>query len=210
MNKLSPQEAKTFETYQKIAARWVQEHSDTDAWAPEFKKFRKLLPHGKVIDIGCGSGRDTSLFIQAGYNYVGIDISRNLLKIARKHNPKGAFYEMSVYDMNFKDVTFDGFWAAASLLHIPRATITKALSEIHRIVKPNGIGFVSLKQGVGEKMVKGSIRDDERFFVYYKKGEFEKILEENDFNVIKTSQRMLHPTDKTAWLIFLIKVGRNK
>ena len=53
---------------------------------------------------------------------------------------------MDFYKLNFPSGSFDGFWASASLLHIPKNKIHQVLSDIKNIIKPNGIGFISLKQ----------------------------------------------------------------
>ena len=58
--------------------------------------------------------------IAFGYDYTGTDISTGLLNEARKKVPGQSFYEMSVYDLDFPEGTFDGFWASAILLHIPK------------------------------------------------------------------------------------------
>ncbi len=103
MNKfpLSKEEQKTLETYEKVAGKWVKSHSGleglADFWRPEFKKFQDLLSQGRVIDIGCGGGRDALLFQESTYKYTGIDISKNLLFQAKKLVPGLDFHWMSMY-----------------------------------------------------------------------------------------------------------------
>ena len=98
-----------------------------------------------------------------GYDYTGTDVSKGLLDAAQENNPGAKFYQMGVYDMDFPDNGFDGFWACAVLLHLPKSKITKALQSIHDIVCPEGVGFISLKEGEGEEYVDEPPPDGKRF-----------------------------------------------
>ncbi len=66
---------KTWKSYERIAPLWAKGHQNPDFWLKWFKKFQVFLPNGRVIDMGCGAGRDAALFLPAGYEYVGIDNS---------------------------------------------------------------------------------------------------------------------------------------
>lgn len=113
---------------------------------------QELLPTGKVLEIGSGGGRDAKELIAKGYKYTGTDVSKGLLEEARKANPSTVFLRQSVYDLDFPDNTFDGFWASAVLLHIPKDRIDEALSRLRAVVRNDGIGFISIKQGEGQKI----------------------------------------------------------
>lgn len=199
--KFTPAELKTIQFYDNKASEWASSHSGGQFWKSEMKKFHKLLPAGKVLEIGSGGGRDAKELIALGYEYTGTDISNGLIKEAIKHNPNATFLKQSVYELNFPKDTFDGFWTSAVLLHIPKSRIDKALTKIHKVVKPEGIGFISIKQGVGEKA-----DENERFFAYYSEEEFKKKLKDNNFEIIDSSIRPM--SEKTIWLIYLVKVKK--
>lgn len=148
---LAQQENETLNTYQTIAEGWTA-GLRKDFWEKEYAKFSQLLPKGKVIDIGCGSGRESLWFTGHKYEYVGIDFSSAMVEIAKKANPKATFEVKSFYDLDFPLDSFDGFWASCSLVHAPREKVAKVLEEIRNIVKPGGIGFVAVKEGKGEQM----------------------------------------------------------
>lgn len=187
---LSPEEQKTLEAYKTIAQTRNKTHGNPDFWRSEFEKFNKLLSAGRIIDIGCGGGRDAILFTNAGYNYVGIDLSEDMLTGARELLPNADFRKMDMYSLDFPSRSFDGFWAAASLLHIPKRNIAKVFKQITNTVKSGGIGFFAVKEGEDEKMVKGSLEEDERFFAFYKEDEFLKLLQENGFEVLEHRRDM--------------------
>ena len=96
--------------------------------------------------------------------------------MAQERNPRATFVLVNVYDLDFSQ-KFDGFWAAASLLHIPKSRIPDALQRIRTNVRKGGIGFISLKQGDGE----GPDEKTGRWFSYYQAGEFEQKLEGRGF-----------------------------
>ncbi len=206
---LSPEELKTLKSYKKIAKARQKKCADPNFWRSEFEKFRKLLPSGKVVDIGCGSGRDALLFTQGGYEYIGIDLSKEMLAGAKKLVPNADFQKMDMYAMNFPSQNFDGFWAAASLLHIPKRNVGKVLQEIKRVIKSGGIGFFAMKEGKGEKMVQGPYKEDERFFSFWQEDEFLKILQENGFEVLehtKDAREYNPPKNITIWLLYFVRV----
>lgn len=198
------EEAITQKTYNRIAEKWAAEHNETDYWQKEFEIFARLLPQGKVLDVGCGSGRDYQL-LQGKYDYTGVDYSTGLLTVAKQKFPKAIFVEGDILNLPFEENAFDGFWAVASLLHIPKEKITRALGEIKRVVKKDGVGFIALKKGEGEKMVADDgDEQDQRFFAYWQKDEFENVLQKAGFEVIDFVE---HPaSEKTIWITFFVKV----
>ncbi|MEK7498630.1 MAG: class I SAM-dependent methyltransferase [Patescibacteria group bacterium] len=206
---LSPEEQKTLESYANIAKERAKTHSDPNVWRAEFGEFRKLLSQGSIIDIGCGSGRDAPLFIEAGYEYVGVDLSSEMIASARKFAPKAAFCEGDMYALPFPNDFFDGFWASASLLHIPKRSVVKVFEEIKRVVKLGGIGFFAIKEGDGERMVRGRYQGDERFFTFYGQEEFAHLLRENGFEVLKQRRDLREytsPESTDIWLCYWVKI----
>jgi SAM-dependent methyltransferase len=201
------EEEKTLKTYNNNAIRWAQDHSTAGFWSSEMKYFKKLLPHGKILEVGSGGGRDAKELIKMGYDYVGTDISSGLIKVAKKENPGVCFINQSVYDLSFPARTeFDGFWASASLLHIPKAKIVLALGRIRTFIKNYGIGFISLKEGSGEILEEKTEHGfkEEKFFSYYNTKEFSLILSKNGFIVLDTTRRKMN--EKLTWLCFFVKV----
>lgn len=202
------EEKMTVESYDKIARQWSDKNGAVTIWNKEIETFHKLLGKGKILEIGSGSGRDAEIFVKAGYEYTGTDVSSALLKIARKRVPDAIFLEQNVCELNFpKGTQFDGFWASMILLHIPKVKIGQVLQQIKKFVKKGGVGFISIKEGFGEKMeIKladyGS--DDKRFFAYYLKEEFEGILLKNGFDIIESNT--LKMNSKPAFLCFFVRV----
>ncbi len=136
------------------------------------------------------------------FNYTGMDISEGLIERARKQYEHTNFTQGSVLDILFESGEFDAFFTAATLLHIPKDKIKKALQEISRVTKSNSVGFISLKKGEGEEE-----REDEdgRHFSYFNEDEFKKILHLEGFSVLKFFDREDPREGKPNWLMFIVQ-----
>ena len=170
---------KNAETYANAAAGRASINQITD--------FVSMLPHGaKVLDAGCGSGRDTNLFRQSGFSAVGLDLSTELIKDARKRFPNEEFVEGNLLQLPFPDESFDGTWAHASLLHLDTEDdMRKALSEFHRVLKTNGVLHVLVKAQTGSEktaVVEDTVVGHKRFFQYFTQDELQELLTEAGFN----------------------------
>ncbi len=201
---LLPEEELTLGYYDRAAHQWSAEHGEPGYWELEMDLFHQLLPQGRILEIGSGGGRDAKELIALGYHYVGTDISSGLLEIARQALPGHTFIEQSVYDLSF-DNSFDGFWASAVLLHIPRLRIYQALKQIRHTQRPGGIGFISLKDGRGETIEVETIDDQEmyRHFTYWTREEFEPVLEVSGFELV---DYVYQPRSlRTKWHSFFVR-----
>jgi len=201
---------KTTETYDKIASSFSNSHFE-HFWIKEFEFFRKNITGKKIIDLGCGAGRDAAVFVENNFDYTGIDTSEGMLKVASERVPKGNFRQMDFSKTNFPDNTFDGFWAAASFLHIPKNDVVGVLRETKRITKNGGIGFISIKEKT--EMDEGMINEKKfggisRYFAFYTQQEFKDKLEKNDFSVMKISTHMENDDRKTNWLCYFVKISK--
>ncbi len=113
---------------------------------------------GAVLDAGCGSGRDALAFHRAGYEVTAFDGSAVLAKLASEQT------RLPVLHMTFAEVDwsarFDGTWACASLLHVPRADLPNILHRLARSLRPGGVLFASFKLGTQERQAKGRYFND--------------------------------------------------
>lgn len=186
---LHPSEIDTLNYYNNQAKEWNLTRGGTNrspVLSNSAKHFKELLTTGKILEIGSGVGEDAATLVDLGYEYIGIDISEEFVKLAKQNNPKLTFLNMPVYKLEFPDATFDGFWSSATILHIPKDKIKIALDEINRVIKKDGIGFITIKEGEGEKTDPAT----GRFFSYYTKEDFSKILEKSNFVIVEMSSNI--------------------
>jgi SAM-dependent methyltransferase len=119
--------------------------------------YARFLPHippgGHILDAGCGSGRDTLAFLQAGYRVTAFDASPTLAALAEHHTGQ------PVQVLRFQDLAwlreFDGIWACASLLHVPAPDLPEALGRLAQALRPGGVLYASFKYGHGERDHRG-------------------------------------------------------
>lgn len=108
----------------------------------------RLPPDARVLDIGCGGGRDLAMLRGLGLNPIGIDYSGRLARAAAARSCE----RVVVGDLRrlpFPAASFDGLWASASLLHLDRTELPEALAEARRVLRPSGVLFASVKAGAG-------------------------------------------------------------
>lgn len=195
----------TVQYYDQNPDDWSATHGgneDFSWWKDEMQKFKKFLPNGKVIEFGAGAGKDAKTLISLGYEYLGTDASVGLLKLAKERNPGTKFIQKYIHELEPSIGQFDGFWASAVLLHIPREEIVDSLKSISSIIKPNGVGFITLKEGEGNRIDK----DTGRLFTYFKEEEFREYLFETGFTTLDVDYRK---TPKENWLIFYVQKRQN-
>lgn len=173
---------KTIAVYNKIAQDYAQK---TDAYAPlpERDAFIVKLPRGgKILDAGCGPGRDSEYFVRKGFSLVGIDLSEKLLSIAKKRVTLATFQKQDLRKLTFAPEEFDGIWASASLLHLKRDEIPKVLRQFYQILKRNGALFILVKEGTREGFIPYKLASNlPRFFSYFKSEEIKRVLEQVGF-----------------------------
>lgn len=119
-----------------------------------YQPFLRYLPdHAFILDLGCGSGRDTLAFKNKGYQVAATDYSKELVDKASQLTGIDVRFE-SFYELSEQD-QYDGIWACASLLHCERKHLPVVLEKILKALKVNGICYMSFKYGAGDRYKDG-------------------------------------------------------
>ncbi|MGL5901317.1 MAG: class I SAM-dependent methyltransferase [Cetobacterium sp.] len=128
---------------------------------------------GEILDLGCGSGRDSKYFIDAGYKVTALDLSPTLAKKASEY----ICQEVIVADMKSLDYIdrFIGIWACASLLHLSEVEILETLKRCHKALKKDGVIYASFKLG------ECNYEKDDRSFTCFTKDKFLDLIKDLDF-----------------------------
>lgn len=165
-----------------------------------YETFTCHLPLGaKVLDAGCGSGRDAKAFHEMGYQVEAFDASSEMVALAIQHSG------LSVQQMTFADVDakekYDGIWCCASLLHVPAQELPTVMQNLTTALKPDGIWYVSFKYGDGER------EKDGRKFTDMNEASFQALLEttpEVEIESLWTTQDK-RPERDEIWLNALLR-----
>ena len=119
--------------------------------------YDRFIPHipegGRILDAGCGSGRDTHYFSTQGFEVTAFDASASLVARARKYTQQD-IQVLSFLDLKYQ-AEFDGIWSCASLLHVPDAEWPQVLDCLANALKPGGVWYMSFKLGDQSRMKDG-------------------------------------------------------
>ena len=149
----------TVDYYDNNARNYFDSTIDMDM-EPLYEQFLPYVPvGGTILDAGCGSGRDTKVFLRRGYVVTAMDASAEMARLAF------AYTGLQVFHLRFEEMefvsAFDGIWASASLLHVPRASMHAVLDKLIAALKVGGICYMSFKLGFGERNEEGRYFNDQ-------------------------------------------------
>ena len=107
-----------------------------------------LPPGGSILELGCGAGNHSAEMLAAGFKLRATDGSPEMAGIASRR--LGHPVEAMLFDQLDDHDAYDGVWASACLLHVPRDELAAILGRIHRALKPGGLFYASYKLGEGD------------------------------------------------------------
>jgi SAM-dependent methyltransferase len=167
-----------------------------------YQRFLKLLPkQARILDAGCGVGRDSKFFLSKGYDVVPFDGSLEMVKMASNLLGKNALH-MLFQDINFSS-EFDSVWANASLLHIPYENLRGVIQSFHKSLLPSGIVYASFKYGTSMRQV------EDRFFFDMNEASIKPYLEGlfHPLEIWKSAdtRSKVAPSPDKSWLNFIAR-----
>lgn len=164
-------------------------------------RFLKYLsPGARILDFGCGSGRDTKYFLGKGFRTEAVDGSEELVKIASEYT--GIQIRLMLFqDLNECD-TYDGIWACSSILHLTYNGLLDVFGKMARALVSRGILYTSFKYGTSEGDRNG------RYFTDMTEDKIEKLL--NAVNVFSVEEMWVTSDvrpgrDEEKWLNMILR-----
>ena len=109
------------------------------------KFLEKLNPDAYILDFGCGAGRDTKYFLSRGYQVDAVDGSEQLCRIASEYT--GIKVRQKLFQELDEKEKYDGIWACASILHLPKKQLREVLKNMYAALKSEGWIYTSFKYG---------------------------------------------------------------
>ena len=159
--------------------------------------LRRLPEKGKlrILDFGCGPGRDLITFKSLGYEVVGLDGAERFCEMARLRSGCPVLHQ-DFLNLELPTLAFDGIFANASLFHIPNQEIRRVMSELFDALKPGGVLFCSNPRGENVEGWNG-----DRYGAYYDLTQWRRILESVGFSYLDHYFRPAgRPIDEQPWL----------
>lgn len=115
-----------------------------DYWKDQIIKFSEHIKGEHVLSLGCGTAYDAEFFERLGYSFTGIDITPEMLEMAKLRRNSAKLSVMNMYELGFKPNSFDAVWSFDSSADIPKDKMPTLLSHIHRVLKPKGVMYIAL------------------------------------------------------------------
>ncbi|MEJ8857188.1 DEAD/DEAH box helicase family protein [Variovorax robiniae] len=138
------------EYYQQNASRFFEATVNVDMSTLYAAFLAKLPPGARILDAGCGSGRDAKAFALRGFEVSAFDASAELAQLASDHC--GFEVKARTFAQVEEIAAYDGIWSCASLLHVASPEIPDALHRLWRALRPGGCLYVSFKLGSGDRL----------------------------------------------------------
>ena len=145
--------AKTIEYYNENVDKFVNDTQDVVFCATQDLFLSYLNEGNSILDLGCGSGRDTKYFLSKGYKVDATDGSEEICKVASDYT--GINVKCLLFNELDEIDKYDGIWACASILHLDRDDLIDVFHRIARALKDNGILYTSFKYSEFEGMRNG-------------------------------------------------------
>jgi SAM-dependent methyltransferase len=134
-------------SYDRLAARYAQW---ADRVTPPLREhyadaLSARLPAGaRVLELGCGAGVPVARMLSRRFAVVGVDISQQMVRLARVNAPRAVFLQADMASVAFRSASFDGVVAFSSLIHVPRVHHAGLLARVRRWLRPGGVLVASL------------------------------------------------------------------
>lgn len=148
----------TIKYYNENAMGFISGTIDADMSFAQNKFVKYLRRHSRILDLGCGSGRDSLFFKEHGFNVTAVDGSPEICKQASLligDNVRCLLFE----NLDYRN-RFQGIWACASLLHVPKDDMQTILKKVSVALVMHGILYVSYKYGTGQRDKGGRLFSD--------------------------------------------------
>lgn len=184
----------------------------------QIKDFVERIPaNGRILDAGCGGGRDCGVFENMGFMPVGLDLSQGMIAAAKKDHPDIEFIRSNFMEIPYPDNTFDGLWSHASIHHLGDVdSVKRSLNEFNRVLKKGSVIHIATQAQTGDKdavIVKDELAEHNRFYRYFTLEQLESLMAESGFRDIRithhkeTDDVVSTKRSKVEWLIALAAKG---
>lgn len=184
--------------YERCGSKYFEETVDLNM-EEQLDRFLSCLPeNAEVLDLGCGSGRDTRYLMEAGCYVTPMDGSPKMCSLAE------IYTDLDVLCMNFEemefDEVFDGIWASASLLHVRKKDMDRIMEKVINALVPGGVLYMSFQYGTGEEY------RNERFYNDYTEKTAKAMLKrQKGLRILDIYQTDDVREGRERWLNILVK-----
>lgn len=171
--------------YNKTASTYAERHQKPSFHLADFVKL--LKPGQKVLDAGCGHGFNADYMTKKGLEIIGVDLSPEMIKLAKKQNPKIDFQMADMRELEYPNHSFDAIVASFSLIHLPKKDVPEVFKKFNQFLKPGGLIYIGIQEGKSRELMQPSHynKNDRLFLNIMSQAELASLLESAGFKIIK-------------------------
>ena len=190
----------TLRHYDENADDFWEGTRDHDVNQNRNELLKHLGGHGpyRILDFGCGPGRDLKAFRELGHEAIGLDGSERFVQMARKYSGCEV-WQQDFLNLQLPSEYFDGIFANAALFHVPSQELPRVLKQLWAALKAHGVLFSSNPRGKNEEGWSG-----ERYGVFYDLARWRELVSAAGFSEIAHYYRPTGlPRHRQPWLASL-------
>ena len=193
----------TIDAYERSARECVSRWNKRRRRRPSLLvEWLQHLPAGtRLLDLGCGGGRDAGDLDLRGYRVVGVDRTKALLSAGRRRYRSLPLVCADLRDLPFHAMSFDGLWAAASLMHLPKPVARRILADLCKLVRPGGLFATTVTHGTKSRVVTDGWVPG-RYFARWKKDELARAVRRAGWTILELNV-VANRERKGRWLNLL-------
>lgn len=177
---------KTIEGYNRCAGVFVAKHMSLGIYEQFVREFSNYLKEGStILDLGCGPGNIAKFLVNQnkGYKILGVDLSHEMLKLARQNVPTEQFVIGDIRDLQLEQ-KFDAVIASFCIIHLEDDEAIGLLRKTRDLLNDQGFLYLCFMNGGIPGFDKASFSNEEMYFNYFSPDEIKKLLENLDYKVL--------------------------
>ncbi|MDE2018969.1 MAG: class I SAM-dependent methyltransferase [Patescibacteria group bacterium] len=201
MNNFQEEKSQTVDAYNNSAHQLAAKFDEIGVRISDIRETFQLVDkiNPKILEIGCGNGRDTEEIIKETNDYLGIDISEGMIALAKRKVPNGRFEVADIENFFFPD-GLDIIFAFASLLHVPKESLKEILAHSYAALNEGGAMRISLKHKDNYEKILKEDKFGKRMFYFYSQKDIEELA--GKFIIVKNGLQELRGVQ---WLEVLLR-----
>ncbi|MEO8516774.1 MAG: class I SAM-dependent methyltransferase [Flavobacterium sp.] len=195
--------------FDKLATDYQNKFMDVNSYGSTFDVFCNNIPNenATVFEIACGPGNITQHLLQKrpDLKISGIDLSPNMVSLAKINNPTAHFEVMDCRDISSITQKFDAMMCGFCLPYLSKEEMTQLIKDASHLLHPEGVLYLStMEDDYSQSQFKKGSSGDEIFMHYYREEDLTSVLDDNNFEIIHL-QRQDYPANDDTDLIIIAK-----
>ena len=185
--------------YQKQAQAYFDQTFGLDPSSFLLPLIGHICPSARILDVGCGAGRDMLWLEYRGFSCVGLDSSPALAELARRHTGLSVI-EADFESFDFQGMDMDALLLVGALVHVPHERFQMVFSRILSALKPQGHVFLTMKKGQGAQT-----RSDGRVFYLWPKADLIPIFGDCGLKCLEYFEQQSKIRASDIWMSFVLQ-----